>query len=55
MKMFLFEIIVSREFYSEIGKEMMIWAFRSGVSVVTLFIIQRDFRKFVEWLGKKML
>lgn len=53
--MFLFEIIVSREFYSEIGKKLMIWAFRSGVSVVTLLLIQRDFRKFVEWLGKKML
>lgn len=54
MKMFLSEIIVSREFYSEIGKKL-IWAFRSGESVVTLLLIQRDFRKFVEWLGKKML
>lgn len=32
---------------------MMIWAFRSGVSVVTLLLIQRDLRKCVEWLGKK--
>lgn len=52
--MFLVKIMLNGKFYTKINKKIMIWALRSEEREVTQLPIQKDFRKFVIWLRKKM-